>query len=64
MTKGDSIFQRIIEPYKGNVLYVDFWEMSCGPCRAGMLAMRDEVKANKDKPVKYLYVTVEQLLSE
>lgn len=56
-TKGDSIFQRIIEPYKGNVLYIDFWEMSCGPCRAGMLHMRDEVEANKDKPVKYLYVT-------
>jgi thiol-disulfide isomerase/thioredoxin len=57
MTKGDSIFQRIIEPYKGNVLYVDFWEMSCGPCRAKMLSMRDEVEANKDKPVKYLYIT-------
>lgn len=57
MTKGDSIFQRIIEPYKGNVLYVDFWEMSCGPCRGGMLQMRDEVEANKDKPIKYLYVT-------
>jgi thiol-disulfide isomerase/thioredoxin len=57
LTKGDTILQRIIEPYKGNVLYVDFWEMSCGPCRAGMLHMRDEVEANKDKPVKYLYVT-------
>ena len=57
MTKGDSIFQRIIEPYKGNVLYVDFWEMSCGPCRATMLHMRGEVEANKDKPVKYLYIT-------
>lgn len=57
LTKGDSIFQRIIEPYKGNVLYVDFWEMSCGPCRAGMLHMRDEIEANKDKPVKYLYIT-------
>jgi thiol-disulfide isomerase/thioredoxin len=57
LTKGDSIFQRIIEPYKGNVLYVDFWEMSCGPCRATMLQMRDEVEANKDKPVKYLYIT-------
>lgn len=57
MTKGDSIFQRIIEPYKGNVLYVDFWEMSCGPCRGKMLQMRDEVEANKDKPVKYLYIT-------
>ena len=57
LTKGDSIFQRIIEPYKGNILYVDFWQMSCGPCRATMLQMRDEVEANKDKPVKYLYIT-------
>lgn len=57
MTKADSIFQRIIEPYKGNVLYVDFWEMSCGPCRNLMLNMRDEVEANKEKPVKYLYIT-------
>ena len=57
MTNGDSIFQRIIEPYKGNVLYIDFWEMSCAPCRADMLRMRDDVEANKDKPVKYLYIT-------
>ena len=57
LTKGDSIFQRIIEPYRGNVLYVDFWQMSCGPCRATMLQMRDEVEANKNKPVKYLYIT-------
>ena len=60
ITKGDSIFQRIIEPYKGNVLYVDFWNMSCGPCRAAMLQMRDEVEANKDKPVKYLYITADK----
>ena len=57
MTKADSIFQRIIEPYKGNVLYIDVWEMSCGPCRSLMLSMRDEVEVNKDKPVKYLYIT-------
>lgn len=57
MTKGDSIFQRIIEPYKGNVLVVDFWEMSCGPCRGGMLNERDEVKALADRPIKFLYIT-------
>lgn len=57
LTKGDTIFQRIIEPYKGNVLYVDFWAMWCGPCKAGLVGMRDEVEANKDKPVKYLYIT-------
>lgn len=57
LTRGDSIFQRIIEPYKGNVLLVDFWEMSCGPCRKGMINQREEVEAMKDKPIKYLYIT-------
>lgn len=59
MTEGDSIFQRIIEPYKGNVLVVDFWNMSCGPCRGGMLDDRDEIKAmeENEQPVKFLYIT-------
>lgn len=57
LTRGDSIFQRIIEPYKGNVLLVDFWEMSCAPCRGGMLNDRERVEAMKDKPMKYLYIT-------
>ena len=56
-TKGDSIFQSIIEPYMGNVIYVDFWAAWCAPCRAAMLEMREEVEANKDKPVTYLYIT-------
>lgn len=57
MTQADSIFQRIIEPYKGNVLFIDFWEMSCGGCRKLMFDMREDVKKNKDKAVKYLYIT-------
>lgn len=56
-SKADSVFQRIIEPYKGNLLVVDFWSMSCGPCRAGMIQDRDKVQAMKDKPVKFLYIT-------
>lgn len=57
MTKGDSIFHRIIEPYKGNLLSVDFWEMSCSPCRAGMLRECEAVEQLKDKPIRFLYVT-------
>ena len=60
MTKGDSIFQRIIEPYKGNALFVDFWGMSCGPCRAGMLEEREKVERLKDQPVRFLYICDEK----
>lgn len=60
MTRGDSIFQRIIEPYKGNALYVNFWNMSCGPCRADMLNEREIVEQLKDKPVRFLYICDEK----
>ena len=60
MTEGDIVFQRIIEPYKGNVLYVDFWDMSCGPCRADMLQARERVERLKDLPVRFLYVCDEK----
>ena len=57
LTKGDSIFHRIISPYKGNVLSIDFWAMSCGPCRAGMLEDREMVERLKDQPIKFIYLT-------
>ena len=58
--EADAIFQRIIEPYKGNALYVDFWDMSCGPCRAEMLQDREKVEQLKDKPVRFLYICDEK----
>ena len=60
MSKGDSIFQRIIEPYRGNALFVDFWDMNCGPCRAEMLQERERVERLKDKPVRFLYICDEK----
>ena len=60
ITKGDSIFQRIIEPYKGNALYVHFWGMYCGPCRAEMLEEREKVERLKDKPVRFIYICDEK----
>ena len=58
--EGDAIFQRIIEPYKGNALYIDFWGMSCGPCRRSMLDERDKVERMKDLPVRFLYICDEK----
>lgn len=52
----DSVFQQIIRPYAGNALYIDFWDMGCGPCRAGMLNQREIVRKLEGKQVKFLYI--------
>lgn len=54
--EGDAIFERIIAPYKGYALYVDFWGMSCGPCRLNMLNEREKVEKMKNLPVRFLYI--------
>ena len=55
----EKVLQRIIEPYAGNLLYLDFWGMGCGPCRAGMLAQRDIVEELSGEPVRFLYICEE-----
>lgn len=54
--EADALFDRIIAPYKGNSLYVDFWGMYCAPCKTGMLEHREKVEKMKDLPVRFLYI--------
>ena len=58
--EGDAIFERIIAPYKGNDLYVDFWNWGCGPCRKKMMDEREKVEMLKDEPVRFLYIADEK----
>ncbi len=58
--EADAVFQRLIEPYKGNALYIDFWDMSCAPCRRSMLDDREFVEQLKDLPVRFLYICNEK----
>lgn len=60
MPEADAVFQRIIEPYKGNTLFIHFWGMTCKPCRAEMLGEREKVEEMKDQPVRFLYVCDEK----
>ena len=58
-TAEEKVLQRIIEPYAGNLLYLDFWGMGCGPCRAGMIAQRQIVEELSGEPVRFLYICEE-----
>ena len=57
---GDSRFQSLKEKYAGNVIYMDFWGIGCGPCRSGMLEQRTLVEKYKDAPVRFLYICNEK----
>ena len=59
-TPGDSLFQSLKDKYAGNVIYMDFWGIACGPCRRGMLDQRTLVEKYKDAPVRFLYICNEK----
>ncbi len=59
--KATDIFKKIIDPYKGKILFVDFWATSCGPCVASikkMKATRKEYAGNKD--FDFIFITDER----
>ena len=55
ITDGRNLFERIIAPFRGHVVYVDVWGTWCGPCRAEMENVPDLKKRLESKPVVYLY---------
>lgn len=59
-TPAEEILQRIIEPYVGNLLYLDFWGMNCGPCRRSMIAQPEIVEQLSGEPVRFLYICEEK----
>lgn len=55
-----DIFRKIIAPFKGKILFVDFWATSCGPCVGGiksMKASREKYSGNKD--FDFIFITNE-----
>ncbi|MCQ2259391.1 MAG: redoxin family protein [Bacteroidaceae bacterium] len=54
-----ALWNKIVSPYKGNTLFLDFWGMSCGPCRSGMMSQKKLVEEMKDEKVKFIYITTE-----
>lgn len=55
-----EIIRRIIEPYKGKVVLLDFWGIICGPCRVQIEESADERQRNLDHPdFKRIFITSE-----
>jgi len=56
-TEGDLLFDKIMEKYKGKVVYVDFWATWCGPCRSGIERIKPLKEEMTDKDVVFVYIT-------
>ena len=52
---GKALFEHIIAPFRGYVIYVDVWGTWCGPCRGQMEYVPALKKMLEGKPVVYLY---------
>ncbi|WP_430932862.1 TlpA family protein disulfide reductase [Saccharicrinis sp. 156] len=56
-----EIFNNIIKPHKGKILFVDFWATSCGPCVGGIKRMKETRKEYENsKEIDFVFITDEQ----
>lgn len=54
----DKFFAELIKPYKGKVIYIDFWAPWCGPCMGEMPASKELQKELTGKDVVFLYIGI------
>ena len=54
---AEKIIEKLIAPYKGKVILIDFWNTWCTPCRNAMIQIKPLKEEMKD--VIYLYIANE-----
>ena len=57
LTDGKAIVEKLIEPYKGKIVYMDIWGTWCQPCINAIKASPKMKEAVKDYDIVYLYFT-------
>ena len=55
LTDGKAIIDKIIEPYKGKIVYMDIWGTWCQPCINAIKSSPKLKEAVKDYDIVYVY---------
>lgn len=53
---ADSLWLELTRPYKGKIIYVDFWGTWCGPCKMEMEYVADMKKQFIGKDLIFMYL--------
>lgn len=56
---SEELFNAITTPYRGKVVFVDFWATWCGPCKSAMKETEPVKKEYAGKDVVFLYLAGE-----
>jgi len=54
-------FGQMMEKFKGKVVYLDFWAMGCGPCRAAMPYSKKLKDKLSGEPIEFVYLSLENI---
>lgn len=54
-----DVLSALIEPYAGRVIYIDVWDITCGPCRGAILEQKPLLQKYADEPFTVIYVAPE-----
>ena len=56
LTDGEAILRKILEPFKGRIVYMDLWGTWCGPCKEKLKESHYVKEQLKKYDIVYLYL--------